>query len=134
MKLLLLDLDYEVDKEERTDPETGRVNPYYNLSRLLINAAFQLNHAQGMDSNTSRAWRAIRTQMRQAIEEDKKFYLLLSQSDFDAIYREVYDCKYPPPQAVLAPYLYDELDKVKNRTKEEEDRAQRDIKELTQLP
>jgi len=130
MKLLMLDLDYEVEEEERTDPETGKINPYYNLTRLLINVAFQVNHAQGMDSNTSRAWRAIRNQMRAAIEEDKIFYLLLSQSDFDSIYKEVYDCKYPPPQAALAPYLYDELDKIKNRTSEDEDKVQRELKDL----
>lgn len=126
-KLLVLELDYELKDAERSD-DAGNITPYAAVTRNLINMAFQQNHqppvAQGMDNRTAKAWRSIRKQLDSAVDDDKKGYLLLAESDFDSIYEEVYKCKYMPAQALISPYLCDELDKVKHRSAADEEKLQ----------
>ncbi len=129
-KLLVLELDYELKDSERTDT-AGKTIPYAQVSRNLINMAFQINHAQGMDSKTAKTWRSIRKQLESAIDDGKN-YVILSQSDSDAIYDEVYKCKYEPSQSMISPYLCDELDKVKNRSAADEDTLQEEILKLAE--
>ncbi len=125
-RLLQIEIDYELKDESRRDTD-GKINPYSFLTRNLINIAFQQNHAQGMERKTRRVWRTIRKQLEQAIEVEKKDYVILSQSDFDQIYDEVTTCKFVPNNAVHAPYFEDELDKTKARSEADEERVQKVI-------
>ena len=128
-KLLMLALDYKLQNGARKDA-AGKINPYTFLTRNLINIAFQQNYAGGMPSNVSKSWRSIRIQLDAAIDDDKRDYVILSESDFDTVYKEVYDCKYIPGDSALAPYFYDELDCVKHRSGEDEEKVQSEMKEF----
>jgi len=114
-KFMVLNLDYELKDEERSDT-AGKITPYSFVTRNLINIAFQQNYVSGMPDKTALIWRSIRRQLNSAIEDDKKDYMILSESDFNTIYDEVHKCNYLPPQASISPYLTDEVDKVKNRS------------------
>lgn len=128
-KLLKLEIDYELKDESRRDKD-GKINPYSFLTRNLINAAFQQNHAQGMERKVRRTWRSIRKQLDQAIDVEKKSYVILPESDFSQLYDEVTKCNYVPSNAVHSPYFEDELDVVKARSEAEEEKVQRVTREF----
>lgn len=128
-KLVILNLDYELKDTERSDG-AGNITPYSNVTRNLINIAFQQNHTQGMDAKIARIWRSVRKQLDSAIDDEEKNWIIFAQSDFDSIYDEVYKCKYLPAQSIITPYLCDELDKVKHRGEIDEERLQRETLKL----
>lgn len=120
-KLLKLELDYELTEEEKKGLESTSL-----LTRNIINNAYQLNNPN-MDSDMSKQWRSVRRLLQEAIEDTKAGFIVFSSSDFDSLYDEVYKCKFPAGLARLAPYLYDELDIVKNRSIEEEEKVQKEM-------
>jgi len=126
-KLLMLELDYELNDEEKKGLESTSL-----LTRNLINNAYQLNN-QTMGAKMSRQWRSVRRLLHEAVEDTKVGFVILSSSDFDSVYDEVYKCKYNAGLARLAPYLYDELDIVKNRSIEEEEKVQREMTMLKEV-
>ncbi len=123
-KLLMIELDYELTEEENKGLQGG--TPI--LTRNLVNNAYQLNYPT-MDDKMAKQWRSVRRILREAIE-DKQGFIILSSSDFDSLYDEVYKAKFPAGLAQISPYLYDELDIVKRRSIEEEEKVQ---KEMTRL-
>ena len=118
-KLVNLELNYELSDAEENELKVKELG-VSNITRNLINQAFTGNYAQGMDEKTAKQWRSIRRALDHAMEEDEVGFVILASSDFDAVYDEVYKCKYNPMLARYAPYFYDELDIVKRRTSEEE--------------
>ena len=129
-RLLKLDLDYELRIDERMNAR-GETNPYHNVTRNLIDVAFQLNYEK-MDQQTARLWRALRRQLDHSIE-DGHDCVILSAYEFDALDKEIKGCNYPPGNALLATYLCDELDAVKARTNEQEAKVQDDQRALEQI-
>ncbi len=126
-KLLMLKLDYELsDTESKGLAEEGGSAV---LTRNLINNAYQLNN-QTMGPKVAKQWRSVRKLLQEAVEETKVGFVILSSSDFDSIYDEVYKCKFNPSLARLAPYLYDELDIVKQRSAEDEEKVQEEMMDL----
>ena len=126
-RVLVLGLDYDLKDDERRQPpenpgeESKELVPYRAVTRNLINHAFTTNHQKGMDSNTAKQWRGIRRQIEKAVD-DKADYIYISDTDFQRIYDEIYKCSFVPQMAFLAPVLYDELDKIKNRSLDEDER------------
>lgn len=126
-KLLVLNLDYEVREGEKAteDPDSTA-----QLTQNLILLSFTLNYAvDGMDDKTSRVVRNIRRALNNAMDA-KRGYVLFSTSDSETIYKEVYDAKYNPMQSRWVPYLYDELDLIKNRSSDEELKLQEEYAAL----
>ncbi len=121
-KLLRMEIDYESDKDEKNPNLSG-------VTRNLIMLAFQTNYSSGMDDKMSRIWRNIRKVLDEACDE-KTGFVLFSSSDFDTVYKEVYDCKYLPMMSRWAPYLYDELDIIKTRSPEDEQKIQAEMTAL----
>lgn len=123
-RLLNLEIDYELTKEEEgNDSSTSKI------TRNLINSAFHTNYRDGMDDKVSRLWRNIRRSLDSAIDS-KTGFALFSVSDSETVYKEVYACKYNPMLSRYAPYLYDELDIVKTRSVEDEEKVQEEHKAL----
>jgi len=122
MKLLMLELDYELSAEEMKNVKNGTAP----LTRNLINQAYQTNNPQ-MDAKTSRQWRSVRRVLNEVIDDKKMGFALFASSDFDSVYDEVYKARYSGGQAQIAPYLLDELDIVKNRSNEEEEKIQKEM-------
>ena len=123
-KLINLELDYELNKAEKEGLES-----IVNITRNLVNRAFSTNYSSGMDDKTSKLWRSIRRVLDGAIDKNVGF-ALFSSSDFDVVYSEIYKCKFDPMMARFVPYLYDELDLVKNRSKEDEEKVQDEMEAL----
>lgn len=123
-KLLMLELDYELTEEEKKGLESTSL-----LTRNLINNAYQINNPN-MDSKMSRQWRSVRRLLQDAVEDTKAGFIIFSSGDFDSLYDEVYKCMFPAGLSRTAPYLYDELDIVKNRSIEEEEKIQREMLSL----
>ena len=125
-RLLNLEIDYELSKEEKGDDTTTA-----KITRNLINVAFHTNYRDGMDDKISRLWRNIRRSLEDAVESQAGF-VLFSVSDSETVYKEVYACKYNPMLSRYAPYLYDELDIIKTRSPEDEAKIQRDMADLNE--
>lgn len=123
-QLLKLEIDYELSDEEKGDDST-----IAKVTRNLINIAFTTNYREGMDDKISRLWRNIRRSLEDAINSNAGF-VIFSRSDFETVYKEVYDCKFNPMLSRYAPYLYDELDIVKTRSPEDELKVQEEYKAL----
>jgi len=121
-KLVNLNLDYELNKVEKED-----LKEMTGVTRNLISQAFQINYQQGMDSKVAKSWRQIRKAVDKAIEDDKCGFVIFSMSDFETVYDEVLKCRYNPMMARFAPYLYDELDTVKQRSDEDEEKEQKSM-------
>ena len=115
-KVLTLELDYGLTKEELIDEKQEPVR-HGHVSRNLITQAFHANHDRGMNVKVARVWRSVSTQIEEVLEL-KLPNIILSESDFSAIYDELYKCKLSPRLAFLLPVLCDELDRVKNLSKE----------------
>lgn len=128
-KLVNLELNYELSKAEEKDlnPDEKGVS---NITRNLVNQAFTGNYAQGMEDKISKQWRSIRRVLDYAVEEEKTGFAIFSLSDFDSVYDEVHKCKYNPMMARFEPYLSDELNLVKHRSNEDEEKVQDDMEEL----
>ena len=124
-KLLNLELDYDLKEPEKEGLESSSF-----ITRNLINQAFQTNYRDGMDDKIARQWRVIRKLLDISVENEKNGYVIFSSSDFDTIYEEIYKCQYNPMMARFAPYLYDELDKVKHRSIEDEEKEQESMETL----
>tara|TARA_Y100000310_G_C20646404_1_gene796875 strand:- start:1361 stop:1780 length:420 start_codon:yes stop_codon:yes gene_type:complete len=127
-KHFTINLNYGLSDENRIDPATGIRATYGHVTRNLINIAFQTNYAQGMDAETSRQWKSIRDTIDTAIDAGEG-YIILSLSDFNCIYSEIYACKFAPAQGMITPILFDELDIVKNRTQAENDKIFEELEE-----
>ena len=114
-KVLTLELDYNLSQEELLDEKQEPVRNGH-VSRNLITRAFHSNHERGMSVKTARVWRSVSTQIEEILELDLP-NIILSESEFSAIYSELYKCKLDPRLAFLLPVLCDELDRIKNLDK-----------------
>lgn len=122
----MLEMDYELTIKERTDDETGKMNPYSFVTRNLINMAFHINYAAGMPSKIAKGWKSIRKPIDKAIK-DGCDYVILSEGELDSLSTEVYKCDYLPAQGQITPVLYEELDKVVRRSEAEEEIYQAEV-------
>jgi hypothetical protein len=113
-KVINLDLDYDLPEPKEGSPK-GPENP--TITRNVIEHAFALVNPS-MDVRTARQLRSVVRTLDEALAE-KKVFVILSPSDFDATYEACYDAKYPYQQAFIVPVLLDELDAVKNRSQKE---------------
>ena len=127
-KHFTINLNYGLPEENRIDPATGILASNGYVTRNLINIAFQTNYEQGMDAETSRQWKSIRDAVDTAINTGER-YIILSLSDFNCVYSEIYACKFAPAQSMITPILFDELDIVKNRTQAENDKIFKELEE-----
>ena len=116
-KVLTLELDYGLTTEELIDENQKPVR-HGHVSRNLITQAFHANHDRGMNVKIARVWRSVSTQIEEILEL-KLPNIILSESEFSAIYDELYKCKLSPRLAFLLPVLCDELDRVKNLAKDQ---------------
>ena len=130
-KVLTLELDYNLTEEELFDEQRKAVR-YGHVSRNLITRSFHANHNQGMNVKTARVWRSISTQIEEVLECNLP-NIILSESEFSAIYDELYKCKLDPRLAFLLPVLCDELDRVKNLDKETREKELEEAEHLYAL-
>lgn len=118
MVKLTISLDYDMADEARRDRDTKEVLDYRTFTKILIEQAFMLNHREGMDSKTARQFRLISKALEKATD-DKLDAVEVSQTDFQTIYDEVYKARFVPAHAMIAPVLYDELDRLKARSEKD---------------
>jgi hypothetical protein len=118
-KLMRLNLNYGLPDDRRSDGDGG-ILPYSKFTGNLIVSAYQINHPQ-IPSEDTRFYRQL--VMGLGVDSDMipPDYIEFTDADFNKIYKEVYACqKWSPFQALIVPILLDELDKIKNRTEDEE--------------
>lgn len=119
MKCLQINLDYDLAETDQKDQEGTLIETVnQSITRNLIVGALQINH-QKMGAKLARQFRSIDKSLKKAIDT-KSDKILVSDSDFDTIYNELYSCEISPQLAYFLPILLDEVDKIKNRNAEEE--------------
>lgn len=128
-RVINIDLDYDLDQLKAEGMANVPSNP--EITRNIIENTYGNNHER-MTVSLARIWRRVVKKIEKQMAV-KSSIVVLSDDDFKSVMEEINECSYPQAQAFVVPVLMDELERVRDLSKEESKAALASVEEASQV-